>query len=322
MKNAYVVFVAVLLTVALSAGARSEDARILKLNQGTVGLLASGPGLAANALEIANAMDHTDGLRVLPIIGRGSLQSLNDLLFLRGVDVALLSSDSLTYVKQNKLYKDETGKLAYLAKLANLNVIILARKEIGVIEDLPGMRIATGPANSDEFVAAELVFGALGTNYERVPSTGKNSLAALLDGRIDAAVFTGADSYALLSSVKAKSGLHILSLSLPESLAEVYSPAILSHEDFPNFIAEGTATETIASALILAVFDWPDRTERFYKLRKFNKALLATYLATSNTEQSTNFSAAVPGWKQYLTAKDLMGANKPAQDSLTPTTIQ
>ncbi len=315
-------FVAALLAVVLSTGVRSEDLRSLKLNQSTVGLLASQPSLSEDVLEMANAMDHTDGLRVLPIIGRGSLQSINDLLFLRGVDVALLSSDSLTYVKQNNLYKDETGKLAYLAKLANLNVIILARKEIGVIEDLPGMRIATGPANSDEFVAAELVFGALGTNYERVPTTGKNSLAALLDGRIDAAVFTGSDSYAVLNSVKTSSGLHILSLSLPESLAEVYSPAILSHEDFPNFIAEGTAIETIASALILAVFDWPDRTERFYKLRKFNKALLSTYLASRNEEQSTNFSAAVPGWKQYLTARDLMGAIKPAQNSLTEATLQ
>ena len=322
MKNAYLVFVAVLLAVALSTGARSEDARTLKLNQGTVGFLASEPGLVANVLEIANSVDHTDGLRVLPIIGRGSLQSINDLLFLRGVDVALLSSDSLTYVKQNNLYEDETGKLAYLAKLATLNVIILARKEIGVIEDLPGMRIATGPANSDEFVAAELVFGALGINYERVPTTGKSSLAALLDGRIDAAVFSGSASNAVLNSVKTTSGLHILSLSLPESLAEVYSPAILSHEDFPNLIAEGTAIETIASALILAVFDWPNRTERFYKLRKFNKALLSTYFATRNTAQSTNFSAAVPGWNLYLTAKDLMGATKPAQDSLTSTTIQ
>ncbi len=181
--------------------------RCLKLNQSIVGLLAGEPGLAGNVLEIANAMDHADGMRVLPIIGRGSLQSINDLLFLRGVDVALLSSNSLAFVKQNKLYKDETGKLAYLAKLANMNVIILARKEIGVIEDLPGMRIATGSANSVEFIAAELVFGALGTNYERVPTTGKNSLAPLLDGRIDAAVFTGSDACTPLNSIRAKSGL-------------------------------------------------------------------------------------------------------------------
>ena len=116
-----------------------------------------------------------------------------------------------------------------LQSLQTLNVMVLARKEIAGIENLPGMRIATGPANSDEFVAAELVFGALGTNYERVPTTGKNSFAALLDGRIDAAVFAGSASYRLLNSIKAKSGLHILSLSLPESLTETYSPAILSN---------------------------------------------------------------------------------------------
>ncbi len=322
MKNAFVSFLAALLAVVLSTGARSEDLRSLKLNQSTVGLLASQPSLSENILEMASAIDHTEGLRVLPMLGRGSLQSINDLLFLRGVDVALLSSDSLAFVKKHDLYKDETGKLAYLAKLATLNVVIVARKDIAGVNSLEGMRIATGPANSDEFVAAELVFDALGTKYERVPTTGKNSLAALLDGRIDAAVFVGAPSYRLLNSVKANSGLHIIPLPIPEALTETYSPAILESAEFPNLIAEGTAVETVAAALILAVFDWPDRTERFYKLKKFNKALLSTYLATRTAEQGTNFSAAVPGWKQYLTAKDLMGNTKPPQQSLTITTLQ
>ena len=322
MKNAFAMFVAALLAVVLSTGVRSEDVRSLKLNQNTVGLLASQPSLSEDVLEIANAMDHTDGLRVLPILGRGSLQSINDLLFLRGVDVALLSSDSLAFVKKHDLYKDETSKLAYLAKLATLNVVVVARKDIAGVNSLEDMRIATGPANSDEFVAAELIFDALGTKFERVPTTGKNSVAALLDGRIDAAVFVGAPSYRLLNSIKANSGLHILSLSLPESLAETYSPAILESSDFPNLISKDTAVETVAAALILAVFDWPERSERFNKMKKFNKALLSTYLATRTAEQSTNFSATVPGWKQYLTAKDLMGNTKPPQQSLTITTLQ
>ena len=322
MKNACVIFVAAWLAVAFGGEARSEDIRGLKLNQSTIGLLASEPSLAENVLEIANTMDHTDGLRVLPMIGRGSLQSINDLLFLRGVDVALLSSDSLAFVKKNNLYQDEAGRIAYLAKLANVNVTILARKEIATIENLAGKRIGAGPANSDEFVAAELIFESLGTSYERVPTTGKGSLKALLDGRIDAAVFTGLDSALLLGSIKGNSGLHILSLPLPEGLTEAYSPAILSHSDFPNLIAEGSAVETVAPALILAVFNWPDRSERYYKLMKFNKALLSTYLASRNQEQGTNFSAAVPGWKQYLTAKELMGTIKPPQQPLTVTTLQ
>lgn len=322
MKNAFVVFVAACLAVALSTVVRAEDLRSQKLNQSTVGMLASTPQLSESVLEIANAMDHTDGLRILPMIGRGSLQSINDLLFLRGVDVALLSSDSLAFVKKHDLYKEETGKIAYMAKLATLNIIVLARKDIASVESLAGLRIATGPANSDEFVAAELVFDALGLNYERVATTGKNSITALLDGRIDAAVFTGAHSYQLLKAIKAKSGLHILPIPLPESLAGTYSPAILDSSTFPNLIAEGSVAETVAAALILGVFDWPERTERFYKLRRFNKALLSTYLASRNTEQSTNFSAAVPGWKQYLTAKNLMGDNKSSQQPLAPTTLQ
>ena len=118
LKNAFVVFVVAWLAFAFGSEARSEDIRGLKLNQSIVGLLASEPSLAENVLEIANTIDHTDGLRALPIIGRGSLQSINDLLFWCGV-----------------------------------------------------------------------------------------SSAALLDGRIDAAVFTGADAYTLLNSIKAKSGL-------------------------------------------------------------------------------------------------------------------
>ena len=75
-------------------------------------------------------------------------------------------------------------------------------------------------------------------------------------------------------------------------------------------------------AELLAVIDWPGRSARFYKMRKFNKALLSTYLASRSAEEGTNFSAAVPGWKQYLTAKDLMGTTKAPQQSLTITTLQ
>ena len=184
----------------------------------------------------------------------------------------------------------------------------MARKEIAGVENLAGMRVATGPANSDEFVAAELIFDALGTTFERIPTTGKTSLAALLDGRIDAAVFVGAPSYSLLNTIKANSGLHILSLSLPETLTGNLFAGNSRKQGFPDLIAEGAIVETVASALILAVFDWPERSERFYKMRKFNKALLSTYLAARSAEEGTNFSRCRDG--NGLTAKDLMGTTK------------
>ena len=42
-----------------------------------------------------------ENLHVLPIVTRGPTENLNDLLFLRGVDVAIISSDSLEEYKRS-----------------------------------------------------------------------------------------------------------------------------------------------------------------------------------------------------------------------------
>jgi uncharacterized protein len=317
LRNALNVFLTIFMVLVLGQVAQAEDSRSVKLNQGTVGLLASQPELLDNALKIANSIDHTDGMRVLPIIGRGGLQSINDLLFLRGVDVAMLSSDSLAYVKKNGLYKDEADKVSLLAKLANVNIIVVARKEFSRLESLQGKRVATGTVNSDEFVAADLVFGDLDIKYERVSVSGKDALAALQDGRVDAAIFSGAASQSMLASVKKNSGLHILPVALAENLSEAYAPAILTSAEFPNLISDGTAIETVAAALVLAVFDWPNKSERFYKLRKFNDALFANYFPSLGKQQNTNFLANVPGWKAYFTPKEITGSSSEETQSLS-----
>jgi hypothetical protein len=94
LKNALSLFGCFLLFVAMTLGVQAAESRSSKLNQGAVGLLASQPDLIDDALLIADALDHTKGLRILPIVGRGGLQSINDLLFLRGIDVAMIASDS------------------------------------------------------------------------------------------------------------------------------------------------------------------------------------------------------------------------------------
>ena len=204
MKNAFVVFVVALF--AFGNEARSEDVGGLKRNQSTLALLNSEPGRAGNVREIANAVNRTNGLRARPIVGHDSFQSINGMLFLRSIDLALLSSDSLGHVKQVKLHDDETGKFVYLVKLANSNVMVLLRNEHGANQGLPGIRIATDRANSDEFKTGELVIGGLGTSCRRFATRGNSSLAALPDGCVDAAVFTVAGLHTLLNSGWANGG--------------------------------------------------------------------------------------------------------------------
>jgi uncharacterized protein len=320
LKNALGVLAAVMLSAALGSAALASDTRAEKLNQGAVGLLASQGYLLDDALQIANAVDHIEGLRVLPVVGRGGMQSINDLLFLRGIDVALLCSDTLAFAKKNKLYADETAKISYLAKIGNENIIIVARSEFTTLESLAGKRIGVGRTDSDEFVAADLVLGSLNPGFEPVASSGKPAVEALLSGRLDAVMFSGTSAYADLTAIKANRGLHILPIALNDNLGDTYSPAILSSTDVPNLIPAGTVVETVASSLVLAVFDWPQKSERYYKLEKFNRALLASYSASLNKERATNFLAAVPGWKPYLTGKQTGGATPLPQ--LTTTALQ
>jgi uncharacterized protein len=49
-----------------------------------------------------------DGIRVLPVLGVGGLQNLNDVLFLRGIDMGVVGEDNLQLLKKRnpQLYGD------------------------------------------------------------------------------------------------------------------------------------------------------------------------------------------------------------------------
>lgn len=287
------------LSAAHVAHATAADKRNVTLNANAVGLLASQPSAMQEGIAISGAVTHVESLRVLPIAGNGSLQSLNDLLFLHGVDVAILSSDSLGYARKHKLYSDEDTKLAYLAKLANSSVVILTRTDTASLRDLAGRKVATGPATSDSFLAADLIFGDQQINVDRLALHGSAAVKALRDGTVDAAVLVTAESNTTLASIKLDNGLKVLPVSVSAALAEVYAPSIIDAAQYPGLVSEGAVIETVASAVILAVFDWPKNSKNADKLRKFDKALFEYYLSGLSADRVTNFSAAVPGWKPF-----------------------
>ena len=75
-----------------------------RANAGTVGVIAGGiDGTYARiAADLAAVLDEPDGLRVLPILGKGSVQNISDILALRGVDVGIVQSDVLAYARRER----------------------------------------------------------------------------------------------------------------------------------------------------------------------------------------------------------------------------
>src|SRR5262249_28392081 len=81
-----------------------------------------------------------DGIRVLPILGVGGLQNVNDVLFLKNVDMAVVDEDNLRLLKKKDpvLYASIEQRVQYITKLYNSEFQVLARNDIKSYDDLRG----------------------------------------------------------------------------------------------------------------------------------------------------------------------------------------
>src|SRR6185312_1302629 len=93
--------------------AMSYEAMREKVNAWTVGLAA---GLIEGAplrlaAEISRVVDDGPNLLVLPIVTRGPTENVNDLLYLKGIDLAIINSDALEEYKAD--FRDVRMHIAY-----------------------------------------------------------------------------------------------------------------------------------------------------------------------------------------------------------------
>ena len=68
-----------------------------KLNAGTVTIITApvGGAFAAMGSDMVRVLDDGDNLRILPVIGRGSVQNLVDVMLLKNIDIGFAVSDSI-----------------------------------------------------------------------------------------------------------------------------------------------------------------------------------------------------------------------------------
>ena len=158
------------------------------------------------AADLANALDDGYELRVLPIIGKGSVRNIEDLLLLRGIDVAIVQSDVLDFYKRAELVPNIEGKLRYIAKLYNEEVHVLAKSQHGTIDDLGGKRVNFGTDGSGTFMTASIIFDDLGIDVDVQSDPEPIALEKLRAGEIDALVFVGGKPVDLIAEVARRSG--------------------------------------------------------------------------------------------------------------------
>src|SRR5262249_28925569 len=112
--------------------------------------------------DLAAVLDDGANFRLLPIVGRGSVQAIADILFLKGVDAGIVRKDTLAYLERKGYADNIRNQLGYVSKLYNEEMHVLASREIRTIQDLDGKSVAVDLPDGGTFVTSINVFERLG----------------------------------------------------------------------------------------------------------------------------------------------------------------
>lgn len=294
-----------LLMIGHSALAVDIDAQRRIINQGVLGILSDGVRGSQIELvgDLATVLDDGYNMRILPIAGRGSVRAIEDLLLLRGVDVALVQADVLDYYKRSDLFPNIDRRLRYITKLYNEELHILASKDIDSIEGLRGKKVNFGPPSSGSYVTASLVFEKLRVNVQARDEDYQIALERLRQGEIEAWVRVGAKPLLQMESLPDWEGVHFL--PVPQSVTDdTYVAAKLTSRDYPNLVKENKDISTIAVGSVMAVYNWPRESKKRQQLQDFARRFSASFKRLQGAAfhpkwREVDLTKEVPGWKRF-----------------------
>src|SRR6266481_557413 len=136
--------------------------------------------------ELAQVLDDGDNLRVIPIVTYGAASNLDDLLYLRQVDVVMAQSDVFEYFRTQRKISNLESRVNYIVRLPVSELHVPARTDIKKLEDLRGKKVSFGPAGSASSLTGTIVFQRLGIEVEQGLYDNPTALQKLKKGELAA----------------------------------------------------------------------------------------------------------------------------------------
>jgi TRAP-type uncharacterized transport system substrate-binding protein len=288
-----------------------------KLNSSTVTVITAPVGGAFPAMgsDMARVLDDGDNLRVLPVIGKGSVQNLVDIMRLKNIDMGFVVGDALEFVKKEYNVPNIEQRVSYIVKLSNNDLHIVARKEIKTLRDLAGKKIMS---------ERNLGYFSVRNIFDRLHITADidsviddaGGLQQLLNGEADAWIVSAGKVAPIVRNIKNDDGrFHFVSVPYEAALQGVYLPSALSNAEYPNLVAPGEEVDTLAAPVLLMVYNWPLGSDRYNRVAKFVNALFSRIDQFRQPPRhpkwrDTNIAATVPGLQRFKAAEDWLAQNK------------
>ena len=291
----------------------SDDVMRVRKNTWTVGV--AGGQLSGTYMTFANEMaqilDDGDNLRVIPIVTYGAASNMDDLLYLRQVDVAVTQADVFEYFRTQRKISNLQYRVNYVVRLPVSEMHVLASTDIKKIDDLRGKKVSFGPAGSASSLTGTIVFQRLGVEVEQVLFDNPTALQKLKSGEIAALVRVIGRPIDFFAKIPPNSGLHFVPIPFSRTFADYYTLGEFTSKEYPTLVPEAQSVDTIAVPAVLAVFNWPKGSDRHRRLERFTEGLFTKWDKFREPPRhpkwrDVNLAATVPGWTRWSFAEEML----------------
>ncbi len=323
MKRSIIVatiIAAVMPLTALAAPATAAAALpdVVVANRGVVELeTGRASGISVRIAEdLANIIDDGATRRVLPVVGKGSLQNITDLKLLRGIDLAILQTDVLDYARQANYFPGIETWVTYIAKLYNEEFHLLARRDIRSVGDLANQKVNVDLRGAGTAITAGRLFDLLMIVITPTYDDQEVALGKLRSGEIAALAFVAGKPAPLFCSITAEEGLHFLAIPLNPAVTAAYVPTRFSAQDYPGLVPGDQPVDSVAVGTLLAAANLQYGSERYRNLVNFVDAFFTGFQLLLDPGHhpkwhEVNIMAELPGWRRFPPAEQWLQRNAP-----------
>ncbi|UOM36890.1 TAXI family TRAP transporter solute-binding subunit [Acuticoccus sp. I52.16.1] len=314
-RSVYAVVFALFGIALTSPESVAQNRLWIEANKPTVGVISGSVGgtYARFAQDMADALDEDGILRIVAILGRGSQQNLLDLLYLKGVDVAIVQSDVLAIASQQQGDVNLGDKIRYVMKLYNEEVHLLAAEGINTLRDLEndGRPVAFGPSGSGTHMTSVNLFNSLDIDVQTVNLPNTEAVAGVVSGELAGALFVVGRPANYFSDIPPSSKVTFLPLEIDRNLEALgYISASLTPQDYRGLL--DAPIETIAVGAVMAAYNWKPTSSRHDRVKVFVESLVA---ALPRLQRDSAFHRKwgevdprleVPGWQRLESARAII----------------
>jgi TRAP-type uncharacterized transport system substrate-binding protein len=294
-----------------------------RLNAGTIslagGLLEGAP--IRFATEIARVVNEGGDMQVLPIVTRGPTENVNDLLYLKGVDTAIINSDSLEEYKSQVPQIQQ--RIAYIFSLFPSELHIFVRPEIKTLADLAGKKVNFNTQGTAAAYSGPLIFSRLGIDVDKMFIPHPVALEQMRRGEIVAVVFVTSKPVDAFVKGKWEEGFKFLPVEFGPKFQDYYISSYLDAADYPNLIAKDQRIATIAVPTILASYKWRPDLPRYRRVARFVELLFGRIdkLRSPGFDpkwKDVNLRTQAPGLERVQAAQEWLDRSAPNKASARP----